>query len=73
MSLDSEVEVVDKQGNVLQAGEEGELLVRGPQVLQGYWQRPEATAEVLDDEGWFRTGDVAIIEQDGYVRIVDRL
>ena len=41
--------------------------------MQGYWQRPEATAEVLDDEGWFATGDVAVIQPDGYVKIVDRI
>ena len=68
-----EVKVIDEDGKTLAAGVEGELLVRGPQVLQGYWQRPEATAEVLDADGWFRTGDVAIIQQDGFIRIVDRL
>lgn len=41
--------------------------------MQGYWQRPEATAEVLDAEGWFKTGDVAVIQPDGYLRIVDRI
>src|SRR5690606_13315959 len=50
----------------------GELCVRGPQVMKGYWQRPEATAEVIDNEGWFMTGDIAIIQADGYVKIVDR-
>jgi len=56
----------------LPRGERGELCVKGPQVMKGYWQRAEATAEVLDAEGWLKTGDVAIIEADGFVRIVDR-
>jgi long-chain acyl-CoA synthetase len=57
----------------LPTGKEGELLIRGPQVMQGYWQREEATAEVIDDEGWFRTGDIALIQENGHIRIVDRL
>ncbi|MFV8819531.1 AMP-binding protein [Haliea sp. E17] len=69
----TEVKVIDSDGLALAHGESGELCVRGPQVMQGYWQRPEATAEVLDSEGWLRTGDVAIIQPDGYIRIVDRL
>ncbi|KEQ17008.1 AMP-binding protein [Endozoicomonas numazuensis] len=67
------LKVIDDEGNELPFGEAGELCAKGPQVMAGYWQRPEATAEVLDDEGWFRTGDIAIIQEDGYVRIVDRL
>ncbi|MEO1081251.1 MAG: long-chain fatty acid--CoA ligase [Pseudomonadota bacterium] len=51
----------------------GELLVRGPQVMQGYWQRPDATAETIDGEGWLHTGDIAVIQDNGFVRIVDRL
>ncbi|MDG1034893.1 MAG: AMP-binding protein, partial [Luminiphilus sp.] len=51
----------------------GELCIKGPQVMQGYWQRPEATAEVLDESGWFSTGDVAVIQPDGYLKIVDRI
>ena len=63
--------VIDEDGNKLANGEEGELCVRGPQVMAGYWQRPEATAEVMLD-GWFKTGDVAIMSDDGFVRLVDR-
>lgn len=69
---DTEVRVVDHDGNPLGPEEAGELCVRGPQVMQGYWQRPDATAEVLDAEGWFHTGDIAVIQADGYIRIVDR-
>lgn len=68
-----QVKTVDAEGNDLEEGEEGELLVRGPQILQGYWQRPEATAEAIDKDGWFRTGDVAVIQKDGFIRIVDRI
>jgi long-chain acyl-CoA synthetase len=68
----TELKVINLDGEALPSGEAGELCVRGPQVMLGYWQRPEATAEVLSIEGWLRTGDIAIIEDDGYVRIVDR-
>ena len=68
-----EVKIVGEDGQVLAPGEEGELLVRGPQVMHGYWQRPEATDEALDSEGWFRTGDIAVREEDGFFRICDRL
>lgn len=69
---ESEVRVVDKEGRPLSAGEAGELCVRGPQVMAGYWQRPEATAEILSKDGWLNTGDIAVIQDDGYIRIVDR-
>jgi long-chain acyl-CoA synthetase len=68
-----EVKIVDKEGQTQPAGEEGELLVRGPQVMHGYWQRPEATDEALDAEGWFRTGDIAVMQEDGFIRICDRV
>ena len=54
-------------------GEPGELAVKGPQVMQGYWNRPEADAESFTADGWLRTGDVAVIEEGDYIRIVDRL
>ncbi len=63
---------IDDAGNELPLGERGELCIKGPQVMKGYWQRPEASAEVLDAEGWLKTGDIAVIDPDGYVRIVDR-
>ena len=67
------VKTVNESGEPLGFDEAGELCIKGPQVMQGYWQRPEATAEVLDDDGWFATGDVAVIQPDGYVKIVDRI
>jgi len=64
--------VIDDQGNDLALGETGELCIKGPQVMKGYWQRQEATDEVIDANGWFKTGDIGIIQPDGYIRIVDR-
>jgi long-chain acyl-CoA synthetase len=64
--------VIDDDGNEQPLGERGELCIKGPQVMKGYWQREEATSEVLDAEGWFKTGDIAVIDPDGFVRIVDR-
>ncbi|SFX05688.1 AMP-binding protein [Marinospirillum alkaliphilum] len=68
----TELKVIDEEGNSLPIGEAGELCIRGPQVMKGYWQRPEETAKCLSADGWFRTGDVAVIQEDGYARIVDR-
>ncbi len=68
----TEVKVADDEGNPLPIEEHGELCVRGPQVMLGYWQRPDETAKVIDEEGWFRTGDIAKIRADGYLQIVDR-
>jgi long-chain acyl-CoA synthetase len=69
---ETECKVVDADGKVLPSGEAGELCIRGPQVMKGYWQRPEATAEVIDADGWFYSGDIAITQTDGYIKIVDR-
>lgn len=68
----TEVKVVDEQGNDLPQGERGEIVGRGPQVMKGYWQRPDETEKVFLEGGWFRTGDIGLMESDGYFRIVDR-
>ncbi len=64
--------VINDDGQDLPQGEIGELCIKGPQVMKGYWQRQEATDEVIDAEGWFKTGDIGVIQEDGYIRIVDR-
>jgi long-chain acyl-CoA synthetase len=68
----TECKVIDEEGRAQPVGETGELCVRGPQVMKGYWQRPEETAKVLDDDGWLRTGDMARMDENGYFYIVDR-
>ncbi len=68
----TEVVIRDESGNDLPVGEAGELCVRGPQVMAGYWQRPEATEAVMYPDGFLRTGDVATMDEKGYFRIVDR-
>lgn len=67
-----EVKVVDDQRRELPQGEVGELVVRVDSVMKGYYKAPEATAEVLDEDGWYYTGDLASIDSNGYVRIVGR-
>ncbi len=69
----TEVRVVDDEGNDLGVDEVGELLIRGPQVMKGYLNNPEATAETIDQAGWLHTGDVARIDADGHMFIVDRV
>ncbi len=64
--------IINDDGQELAIGEIGELCVKGPQVMKGYWQRQEATDEILDAEGWLKTGDIGLIQEDGYLRIVDR-
>ena len=68
----TECRVVDDAGNVLPVDTPGELCIRGPQVMRGYWNRPEETAAAVDEEGWFRSGDIAEMDARGYFRIVDR-
>ncbi|HJR73381.1 MAG TPA: long-chain fatty acid--CoA ligase [Luteimonas sp.] len=64
--------VKDEDGRQLPMGEVGELCIKGPQVMKGYWQRPEETANVIDAEGWLHTGDMAKMDEQGYFYIVDR-
>lgn len=68
----TDIEIRDDNGKVLGIGEVGELWVHGPQVMKGYWNRPEETAKVLDSRGFVATGDMAEIDAKGYVRLVDR-
>ncbi|PXA95883.1 dicarboxylate--CoA ligase PimA [Nostoc sp. 3335mG] len=69
------VRLVDKEDPTrpVPPGEPGELIVSGPQIMKGYWNRPDADAKVFVDDHWLRTGDVATIDEDGFIRIVDRL
>ena len=69
----TDVTVRAEDGSVLPLGERGELCVKGPQVMAGYWQRPDETAKAMTQDGYFRTGDVAVIQPDGQVKIVDRM
>ena len=64
--------IKDDEGRMLPKGEVGELCIKGPQVMQGYWQRPEETAKVIDADGWLHTGDMAKMDDAGYFYIVDR-
>jgi long-chain acyl-CoA synthetase len=68
----TEIAIRDDAGNDLPPGQAGELCVRGPQVMKGYWQRPDETAKVLMPDGFMRTGDIAAVDEHGFVRIVDR-
>ena len=68
----TEIKTIDEESNETPLGEPGELCVKGPQVMRGYWQRPEDTQKSFTDDGFLRTGDIALIQEDGYIRIVDR-
>ncbi len=68
----TDVQIRDEEGNTLSQGETGELVVKGPQVMKGYWQRPEETEKVIDDQGYLATGDIAYMDEKGFVYIVDR-
>lgn len=68
----TDISIRDDAGHELPVGEQGEICARGPQVMPGYWQRPDETAGVMTDDGFFRTGDIGVMDAQGRVRIVDR-
>jgi long-chain acyl-CoA synthetase len=67
-----EMQIWDDQGNEVAQGEVGEIVIRGHNVMKSYWGRPDATGDAISEDGWFRTGDVARVDEDGYFFIVDR-
>ncbi len=68
----TEIRIADDEGNPVPEGERGELWGKGPQVMKGYWKRPEATEGVLTEDGWLKTGDIAVMLPNGFFKIVDR-
>ena len=68
----TEIAIRDDDGHDLPLGERGEICIRGPQVMAGYWNRPEETAQVFWPDGFFKSGDIGVMDEQGYVRIVDR-
>jgi long-chain acyl-CoA synthetase len=71
--LHTDIRIIDADGNDAQTGEAGELCVKGPQVMKGYWNRKAETASSFTDDGYFITGDIAMVDEKGYYRIVDRV
>lgn len=68
----TEFRILDDAGDAVAAGERGEIAIRGPQVMAGYWNRPDETARAMTPDGFFKTGDIGLMQPDGYFRIVDR-
>jgi len=68
----TDVIILDDDGKPVPLGERGEIAIRGPQVMAGYWNRPDETAKVMTPDGFFKTGDIGIMDERGYTRIVDR-
>lgn len=68
----TDMAILDDEGRAVAQGERGEVCIRGPQVMAGYWQRPDETAKAITEDGYFRSGDIGIMEADGMFRIVDR-
>jgi long-chain acyl-CoA synthetase len=66
------MKIIDDNGNDLPVGERGEIAIKGPQVMAGYWQRPDETAKVMTADGWFKSGDIGVMDARGYFKIVDR-
>lgn len=68
----TDIAILDDAGNPVALGQPGEISIRGPQVMQGYWQRPDETAKVMTPDGYFKTGDIGVMDERGYIKIVDR-
>ena len=68
----TEIAILDEEGNEVPLGEVGEIAIRGPQVMAGYWNRPDETAKVMTPDGYFKSGDMGFMNPEGYVKIVDR-
>jgi long-chain acyl-CoA synthetase len=68
----TELTLLDDDGNEVPLGTPGEIAIKGPQVMAGYWQRPDETAKVMTADGFFRTGDIGVVDERGYFKIVDR-
>ena len=68
----TEIAILDEAGQPVALGERGEIAIRGPQVMAGYWQRPDETEKVMTPDGFFRSGDIGVMDERGHTRIVDR-
>lgn len=68
----TDIAIRDEDGRDLSTGEVGEICIRGPQVMKGYWNRPDETAKVMTEDGYFRSGDMGFMDENGYIKIVDR-
>jgi long-chain acyl-CoA synthetase len=68
----TEIILRDDAGNTVGIGQPGEICIRGPQVMAGYWKRPDETAKVIDKDGWFASGDIGVMDERGFIKIVDR-
>jgi long-chain acyl-CoA synthetase len=66
------MKIIDDEGRDVPQGQPGEIAIKGPQVMAGYWQRPDETAKVMTADGWFKSGDIGVMDDKGYFKIVDR-
>jgi long-chain acyl-CoA synthetase len=66
------LKLLDDEGNEVPVGERGEIAIKGPQVMAGYWQRPDETAKVMTSDGYFKSGDIGVVDERGYFKVVDR-
>ncbi|MBN9067266.1 MAG: long-chain-fatty-acid--CoA ligase, partial [Rhizobiales bacterium] len=67
-----DIRIIDDAGNEVPLGQPGEIAIRGPQVMAGYWQRPDETAKVMTADGYFKSGDIGVMDERGYIRLIDR-